>query len=464
VTGLSIYAWKDWFKSLCGLICMMAFIQHEDMPSNVFGIQGLNAWNILFLMILLSWMNSRGRQHLKWDMPRNISMLLLMYFGVIVTGVFRAILDRNHIEAYSIGSLISEELINTIKWVLPGILLFDGCRTRRQMVMALSSLLLVYVMISVQVIKRVPLKSAIQTGGSGLQKMRLRQCRRIGYSAPDLSAMLAGASWGMLASLPLARSKRFWTVILAAAGVIVLGQALTGGRAGYAAWGATGLTLCLLKWRKYLILAPVVIILLPILFPGAAERMSFGFGKTDVTGQAMIDDYEVTSGRSVIWPFVLEKIAESPWVGYGRLAMNRTGLTGQLASDLKETFPHPHSMYFETLLDNGILGSLPILVFWVIILVISARLFRHDNRLYSATGGLALTLMAAQLFAGVGAQHFYPRESNFGAWTAMFLALRVYVEERRAQVTLVAQPVWGTPAAMPPRPVASAHVEEVAWQ
>jgi hypothetical protein len=24
VTGLSIHAWKDWFKSLCGLILLMA--------------------------------------------------------------------------------------------------------------------------------------------------------------------------------------------------------------------------------------------------------------------------------------------------------------------------------------------------------------------------------------------------------------------------------------------------------
>ena len=33
VAGLSIYAWKDWFKSLCGLILLMAVIEHEDMPA-----------------------------------------------------------------------------------------------------------------------------------------------------------------------------------------------------------------------------------------------------------------------------------------------------------------------------------------------------------------------------------------------------------------------------------------------
>ena len=51
VTFLCIYAWKDWFKSLCGLILLMAVIEHPDMPKTVLGIQGLNPWNVLFAMI-----------------------------------------------------------------------------------------------------------------------------------------------------------------------------------------------------------------------------------------------------------------------------------------------------------------------------------------------------------------------------------------------------------------------------
>jgi len=60
VTSLSIYAWKDWYKSLCGLILLMAVICHEDMPKTMFGIQGLNMWNVLFLVIFLAWVVNRG--------------------------------------------------------------------------------------------------------------------------------------------------------------------------------------------------------------------------------------------------------------------------------------------------------------------------------------------------------------------------------------------------------------------
>jgi len=442
VTVLSIYAWKDWFKSLCGLILLMAIIEHEDMPKTMFGIQGFNMWNIMFLVIFLAWLASRRREGLMWDMPRHIQVLLLMYLAVILFGFLRAVFDRSYIEDYPLKSLFSEELINTVKWVLPGILLFDGCRTRRRVIIALTCLLAMYFLISAQVINRMPFESALGGGGSYIQRIRLKTCSSIGYSACDMSTFLAGASWGILATVPLVRRKKYKAVVLAAAGIAAFGQALTGGRAGYVAWGATGLVLCLLKWRKYLILAPMIVIMLPIVFPGATERMLQGFGQVSVTGEKMTDDYSVTSGRNLIWPHVVDKIGESPIVGYGRLAMTRSGLTQYLWQEYGagEAVSHPHNMYLETLLDNGILGSIPILLFWAVVVVYSAILFRSDNRLCSAVGGLALSLMLAQLFAGIGSQHFYPTESTLGAWAAMFLSVRVYLEQARAQEgTIVAE-------------------------
>lgn len=434
VGALSLYAWKDWFVSLCGLVLLMAVIEHEDMPKSIMGIQGFNTWNLLFLMIFLAWAISRRRQGLTWDLPRHVGVLLLMYLGVVLIGVARAILDRSHIEAYPLGSLISEELINTIKWVIPGLLIFDGCRNRKRLLMVLGCLLLMYFLLSVQVIRRMPFESALGGGGDRMQYIRLKICRSIGYSAVDMSVILAGASWGILAALPLIRRRLYKGVALVGAFAVAFGQALTGGRAGMGAWGITGLILCCLKWRKLLLLVPVALLLLPILLPGTMDRLFYGFGQTDVSGDTMVNDYEVTSGRTLIWPMVLSKIVESPMVGFGRLGMNRTGLSDKLAYELGESFPHPHNMYFETLLDNGIIGSVPIFIFWGIVVFYSARLFRSDNRLYSAVGGLTLSLVMVQLLAGVGAQHFYPTESTMCVWVAIFLTVRVHVEERRAQM------------------------------
>jgi len=424
----------------------MAVIEHEDMPKSIFGIQGLNMWNVLFVGIFLAWVASRRREGLTWDMPRHVSVLLLMYLGVILVGFLRAVFDRNYIEDYPLRSLVSEELINTIKWILPGILLFSGCRTRRRLIMVLACLLVMYFLIAVQIVLRIPSESIL----SGDRINQTRQiCSDIGYGAVSMSAFLAGAFWGILATLPLVRQRIYKALVLAAASMVVFGQALTGGRAGYVAWGATGLVLCLLKWRKYLILAPVVVMLLPIVFPGAAERMITGFGQTDVAGQSMIDDYLITSGRNLIWPHVIDKIIESPMFGYGRLATKRTGLQEYLRQRYgdAEAVSGPHNMYLETLLDNGIIGSIPFFLFWAAVIVYSGILFRSKNRLCSAVGGLALSLMLAQLVAGIGSQHFYPEESTLGLWAAMFLSIRVYVEQARVREgMIVTEGYWNSQA------------------
>jgi O-antigen ligase len=438
VTLLIIYAWKDWFISLCGLVIMMAVIEHEDMPKTMFGIQGLNMWNILFAGIFLAWLVTRRRENLKWDMPLHINILLLMYLVVIIIGFLRAVIDRSYIDDYPLKSLFSEELINTIKWVFPGLLLYDGCRTRKRLIIALVSLLGMYFLLAVQVVKRLPASSILQATGE-IERTRMA-CSDIGYSAVDMSVFLAGAFWALISTLPMFQKKKHKTLILAAAGIVLFGQALTGGRAGYVAWAATGFTLCLFKWRKYLVFAPVVMILLPIVFPGAVDRMLHGFGKTDVSGQKVTDDYEVTSGRMLVWPHVIDKIYKSPFIGYGRLGMRRSGLTEYLRQEYGEAdaFPHAHNMYLETLLDNGILGSIPILLFWAILVVYASQLFRSDNRLCAMVGGLALSLMLTQLVAGLGSQHFYPEESMLGMWAAMFLALRVYLEQKRMQMSMIA--------------------------
>jgi O-antigen ligase len=434
IAGLSIYAWKDWFKSLCGLILLMAVIEHEDMPKSMLGIQGLNMWNILFTVIFLAWLANRRRQGLHWDMPRHINILLLMYLGLILVGVMRAVFDRSHIEHYSLKSLISEELINTIKWALPGLLLFDGCRTRRRVIMAFVCILLLYFIVAIQVARFMPPAAVLSSAGV-MDTLRIRLGKYIGYSACDISAMLAGASWAILASISMVKQKKYKVIILIAAGMVTYGQALTGGRAGYVAWGATGFILCILKWRKYLLLAPVLVILLPIIMPGAVDRFFIGFGETDITGQNTTDENLITSDRVEMWPYVIKKIGQSPIIGYGRLSMQRTGLADYLLQiNPYWIFPHPHNVYLETLLDNGILGSLPIFIFWGIVLVYSGKLFRSSNRLCSALGGATLALSLAQIFAGIGAQHYYPRISTLGLWAMTFLLIRVYMEHKQTQI------------------------------
>src|SRR4029077_8341888 len=129
------------------------------------------------------------------------------------------------------------------------------------------------------------------------------------------SMMLSGASWAMIAVIPLATRRWQQLALVAAFCVTSYGQALTGGRMGYVTWGIVGLILCAVRWRKGLLLAPVVVIGIALAAPGVAERMLQGFGETGGAGDTYTDDNKVTSGRTIIWPYVIDEIWKSPLIG-----------------------------------------------------------------------------------------------------------------------------------------------------
>ncbi|HEX5633875.1 MAG TPA: hypothetical protein VFX50_11640, partial [Gemmatimonadales bacterium] len=81
VMAAALYAWKDWYKSLCALILLMAVVEHPDMPKSILGIQGLNPWNLLLLVVVAAWLKGRRDEHLTWDLPRHITVLLVLYLG-----------------------------------------------------------------------------------------------------------------------------------------------------------------------------------------------------------------------------------------------------------------------------------------------------------------------------------------------------------------------------------------------
>jgi len=431
VAFFSLYAFRDWFKSACALVLLIAVIQHPDFPKEAAGVQGANPWNILLVFVFTAWLINRRVEKLRWDMPRGIGLLLAGYALVIVIGFVRRFVDMTNCEEFTRGELISEYFINTFKFAVPGLMIFDGCRNPKRMKMALVATLGVYVLLAVQVVRWMPIQSGL-SGADLTERSRKILQNEVGFHAVNLSMMLAGASWALLACLPLVTGRWRKLGLIGMAMGVMFGQALTGGRTGYATWGAIGLIMCMVKWRKQLLLIPVAAVLIAVAVPGAVERMTQGFGRTDASGREYTDDYKVTSGRTTIWPYVIDKIMESPVIGWGRLGMNRTGLVAFLRYQLQESFPHPHNVYLECLLDNGVVGAIPILCFYFVILYMSVRLFRSkDKPWHAAVGGMSMALVLALLIAGVGSQTFYPREGATCMWVAMGLMLRVTVEARR---------------------------------
>lgn len=436
VTFCSLFAYRDWFKALCGLILLMAVIEHPDMPKSVLGIQGLNPWNLLLLNIVIGWLIQRRREGSYWDMPRHISVFLILYLLVVSSGFIRMMGDRSGLEEYPFGYLVGEHLINAVKWVIPGLLVFDGCRTKKRLYWILAATLTVYLLLALQVARWVPFSAAL-SGELLTARSRKLILNEIGYHAVNMSMLLAGACWAFIALLPLFQSWKYRAGIILAALCTAYGQALTAGRMGYATWCATGLILCLLRWRRWLWLVPVGLLIVVLVMPGVVERFTHGFDTATVGGDAVTDDTLVTSGRTVAWPYVVDKILESPLIGYGQMAMVRTGISSHLLEELNESFPHPHNAYLQWLLDNGLVGFFCVMPFYVLMLYYAVGLFRDRvNAINAAVGGVALSLLLALLIASMGSQTFYPREGAVGMWIAFALVLRIVAWRRTAPLPL----------------------------
>jgi len=447
---LGITAWKDWYRSLCGLILLMAVIEHPDMPKSLMGIQGLNPWNILLLIVVLAWLIQRSQEGLRWDMPGKVKGLLVVYALVILVAFLRMIVDLGGYEEYMLlseqdfpttGNLVSEHLINAFKWVVPGLLLFDGCRNRKRLRMGLAALLLVYFLLAVQVIKWMPL-SNITSGGELSDRSIKILVNEIGFHRVNLSMMLAGASWAVFASREFVGGKRTLWLMLASF-IIFFAQMLTGGRMGYVTWAIVGFVLLWNHWRRYLLFVPVLLTCIFFLVPSAWERMSQGFTPETYGKSSRFEEmgyergdgtdvYTVTAGRNIAWPLVIDKIKESPLIGYGMEAMVQTGLTGYMLTVYSELFAHPHNAYLQLLLDNGVIGALCILPFYMLVLKYSYSLFKDNSSPeFIAAGGCCLALVLALMVASIGSQTFYPREGAVGMWCAIGLMLRVHVQRSR---------------------------------
>lgn len=445
VAFLSAYAFRDWYKSLCGLVVLMAVIERADMPRQMLGITGLNAWNILMLFVLAGWFVSRKREKLKWDMPPEITVLLLAYLAVVLIGFVRMSGNMDMVHLFYINSAAEElptfksyfidDIVNSLKYVLPGLLLFHGCNSESRLRLAILAIMVTMFLLGLQIIRWMPISEI--GDGEALSARALRVLDRdIGYHRVDLAALMAGGSWAIFISRQIFESVWQSRVAIGVGLMLVLSLALTGGRAGYATWVVLGLMVASLKYRRLLVFMPLAIFLVISLVPAVRERMLEGFDaghETAVVGAEGTDLNSVTSGRVFVWPIVLDRISEQPFIGWGRRGFHASGASDELFETIGPeavAFGHPHNAYLQLVLDTGLIGAFPILLFFSLTMMRSARLFRDKSPIICAAGGMCLLLTGAQLVASVGSQSFYPRAGVVLMWCSIGLMYAVYTRSR----------------------------------
>jgi O-antigen ligase len=156
-----------------------------------------------------------------------------------------------------------------------------------------------------------------------------------------------------------------------------------------------------------------------------------------------VDIATLTADRDTIWNLALEQFKKAPLIGYGRLAMQRTGASRSFMDEFGSPIGHAHCAYIEQLIDNGIVGLLIVLLFYSTLTRKSFSLLQDKKTpLHVAVGGVALALVLAQLITSLTSQSFYPRQGVVGMWCAIGLMLRVYVEKEKARQTGAPIAIW----------------------
>lgn len=447
---LAIYAWKDWFKAACGLVVLMAVIRHEIMPSSMFGVTGLNPWNLLFLCVIVSFFAAKRSEGLRWDLPTHLTWLLVMVFVSLNIALLRTAIDLDAVNSFTqnvyesettVSSIYIDYLVSPLKWTIPSLLIFMGCNSVERFRWAMISMLLMYVILSLLVIRWMPL--GLLVDGDALQRRAARVLGRdVGYYRTNLSIMLAGAAWMAVA---LGNYFKRWSLLFyGVAGVITLAMLLTGGRAGWGAWAALSVIMIFTKWRRYLIFMPIVILVTAPFIPASVyERMLVGLSETE---ELRVDDSktslsseeqqldELSAGRSLLWPEAVDQIVRSLFFGYGFYGIVQSGVSYEFYTEFKFPYLHPHNAYLQLLLDNGVIGSIPFLLFFFLLIRYSWRLFRESaSPEHVLAGATCFAMVFVFLVGGVTGQSFYPEERSFGMWWSIGLMLRAWVEYKRGR-------------------------------
>jgi O-antigen ligase len=435
-TFLCFYSFVDWYRSLCGLVLLTAVIEHPDMPKNILGIQGANPWNIVLLFVLLAFFVNGRSGAAREPVPAYYRFLMTAYGAVVLVGFARMVADRGHLpENMGIASIVSEYLVNTVKWVVPGYLFFRGCDSEKRFRMALLAVVGFHFLLAVQIIRWIPPSYALKGSDLAERSIKILQ-NEIGFHRVNLAMLMAGGSWALLAARPAMTSRAARNACTFGFLACTFAVALTAGRMGYLAWLVAGALFSLLRWRKALLLLPVLVVAVVTLLPGTYGRFTAGFSeetrdhnplvpgasRKEAPADGSPDLYTVTAGRNVAWPYVIDAIGRAPLAGYGRLAMNRTGISAYLAEKYREYFAHPHNAYLEITLDNGILGGGMVILFYLSLLARAGRGFTASrDPVGLASSGVLLALLVALLVAAFGSQTFYPREGAVSLWGAIGL-------------------------------------------
>jgi len=425
---MAILAIRHWYYALCGLVFMSVFTQHPDMPRGMFGIQGLNPWNALLLIVLFFWIANRRLELPVAPSSPFLVLLFIMYTNLIIASSLIAMTDVELLSKSAGGlnsktEILVDGIINPLKYLLVGIMFYDGTRTRHRIKLALFTSIISSMCYGLLMFKTMKLK-VFTINYSDARRLT---DKLIGLHANDMAELLGITIWSALFIYLLINKKWqriLWITLIA---LIVPPFVSLKSRAGFLAFCCIGMALGVVRWRKIFIFLPVAIAIAIIISPSIINRVMTGVG-----GEMHIELNwdEITASRITnLWPPVIKQICKSPIFGHGRYAILREACYKEILDKEGEVPSHPHNAYLEILLDTGIVGLTICLSSIVGFLHVSMSLIRmRGDTLVMVIGAIGLIAITGFMSAGIAGSSFYLTQSKVAYIGVWGIALRLYRE------------------------------------
>lgn len=417
---------RYWYHALCGLVLLTVLTQHPSMPSNMFGVQGLNPWNALLAIIVVFWLGNRRREVGRLAPPPAAVILLTLFVGMTILSGLIAAMDSDSVRGPAAGKLtttgmIVNTIINPLKYLLIGCMFFDGARSPGRVRLAL------FTGVGGGILYALLLFKSMKTGVFTIDFEDARRLtdKLVGLFANDLAELFAFTVWAGILLCTVIKRRFFraaWLLLVAA--ILPPFLALKS-RAGFVAIAAVGMTLGALRWRWMLVAVPLAAGLTAVTAPGVRERVLMGIEGDEASWD------EISAGRVTnIWPPIVEQIKESPFLGHGRFAILRERCFEEILIRERSVPSHPHCSYLEILVDAGLIGLGICIACSLALLRVGWRLAR-DSRTpeMTALGGIAVAALVAELAAGVTGSSFFPTQSAVPYLCIWGTAVRVYAEQ-----------------------------------
>ncbi|MBX3394879.1 MAG: O-antigen ligase family protein [Phycisphaerae bacterium] len=429
VCGLAVVAVRRWFLALCGLVFLTVLTQHPNMPREIAGIQGLNPWNASFLAIFSMWILTRHNDPPRAQTPPRVALIVLSYASVLTLTGLTAVMDSDsmHADGRAIASardVFVETIINPMKYLMVGIMFYDGATTRLRVKQA------VFTAVGSGAAYAALMYKSLKTGVFTMDYSAARRAtdKLVGLYANDMGEVLAFTLWaGLIAVLLIQRHWLKFGWLLANAAVVPCFAVLKS-RAGFLAFCATGLVLGVLKWRRILLALPIVLLSVVVFAPNVVDRVMTGVASD---GIADSDWDAISAGRTTyLWPAALNQFVDSPIFGRGRFTILRTGMYDAIYDVAGGVPTHPHNSYLEMLIDAGVIGLAICLISMAGLARSGLALMRQRyDPLMTAVGAIGLIGVVTELSAGVAGSSFYPGQSAVPYLCIWGVLLRAVVEK-----------------------------------